>query len=180
MTDDQHSAAPGQTRLDRASDSSTGDRPTDRSDASDSDTDDPTRPMTTTQLPRTATELFENNNRERSPIEDKDPQAALELLRDALVLLDSGAYNTALQRGKYEATITKAPEDWTAEYALHLLCATNTVVPDATEPGTTAQTCVTLWIHPVKVVREIVRDHLGADAFDGFTQKKEEEEEEGR
>ena len=180
MTDDQHPPAPGRTRLDRASDSSTGDRPTDRSDASDSDTDDPIRPMTTTQLPRTATELFENNNRERSPIEDKDPQAALELLRDALVLLDSGAYNTALQRGKYEVTITKAPEDWTAEYALHLLCVTNTVVPDATEPGTTAQTCVTLWIHPIGVVREIVRDHLGADAFDGFTQKKEEEKEEGR
>ena len=180
MTDDQHPPAPGRTRLDRASDSSTGDRPTDRSDASNSDTDDPTRPMTTTQFPRTATELFGTNNRERSPIEDKDPQAALELLRDALVLLDSGAYNTALQRGEYEATITKAPEDWTAEHALHLLCITNTVVPDATEPGTTAQTCVTLWIHPVKVVREIVRAHLGADAFDGFTQKKEEEEEEGR
>ena len=172
---DQHPPAPG--RFAHASGSSTDEQSTDPSDASDRDTeDDPIRPMTTTRLPRTATELFENNNRERSPIEDKDPQAALELLRDALVLLDSGAYNTALQRGKYEATITKAPEDWTAEYALHLLCVTNTVVPDATEPGTTAQTCVTLWIHPVKVVREIVRDHLGADAFDGFTQKKEEEE----
>ena len=126
-----------------------------------------------TQLPRTATALFANNSRESSPLNDKDPQAALELLRDALVLFDSGTYNTAIQRGKYEVTITKAPQVWEAEYALHLLCVTNTVIPDATQPGTSAQTCVTLWIHPTEDVREVVKGHLGADALGGFTQKEE-------
>ena len=155
-------------------------RELDRQDASSSRTEQ--QPTTSaaadsesmaTQLPRTATALFANNNRESSPLNDKDPQAALELLRDALVLFDSGTYNTAIQRGKYEVTITKAPIDWEAEYALHLLCVTNTVIPDATQPGTSAQTCVTLWIHPTEDVREVVIDHLGADALDRFTQKEE-------
>ena len=128
-----------------------------------------------TQLPRTATALFENNNVEFSPAEDDDPQAALELLRDALVLLDKGTYATAIQRGKYEVTVTTSPADrgQATEFAVHMRCITNSVVPDHDVPGTTVQTFVTLWIHSDDTVREMVTDHLGANALDRFTPKEE-------
>ena len=159
---------------------STDEQPTDRST-------DTTRPMTTSRLPTTATDLVEQPDHDHSPIEDNDPRAALELLRDALLLAESSTRSTALQRGSYDVTIGTAPNGWAepSTNALHLRCVTNTIVPNANDPGTTVQSFATVWIRPVRVVREIVTDQLGADAFERFTPPKEdgersEEQESGR
>ena len=148
---------------------------------------DTTRPMTTPRLPTTATDLVEQPDHDHSPIEDNDPKAALELLRDALLIAESSTRPTALQRGSYDATIGAAPNGWAepSTNALHLRCVTNTIVPNANDPGTTVQSFATVWIRPVRVVREIVTDQLGADAFERFTPPKEdgersEEQESGR
>ena len=92
MADDQHSAAPGRTRIAHASDSSIDERPTDRSDASDSDADGSTRPMTTTRLPLAATYLVDDHDERESPFDDDNPRAALRLVRDAIMLAEAGAH----------------------------------------------------------------------------------------
>ena len=178
MTDDQHPPAPGRTRLAHASDSSTDERPTDPSDASDNDTeDDPIRPMTTTRLPLAATYLVDDHdhNERESPFDDDNPRAALRLVRDAIVLHESNTRRTVLQRGDYEVAIGAPPDGWEEPGAtsLQLRCVTNTVVPDARNPGTTAQTVTTLWVKPVRVAREIITDYLGSDAFEQFTPSEE-------
>ena len=176
MADDQHSAAPGRTRIAHASDSSTDEQSTDPSDASDRDTeDDPIRPMTTTRLPLAATYLVDDHDERESPFDDDNPRAALRLVRDAIMLAEAGARTTTLQRGSYEVSLGAAPDGWEepAESSLHLRCVTNTVVPDTRDPATTVQTFATLWSKPIRVAREIVTDYLGPDAFDEFTPSEE-------
>ena len=169
MTDDQHPPAPGRTRLDRAS-SSTDDRPTDRSDASDRDA---TTAMTTARLPKTAASLIDGDGAQHIT-EDNDAETALELIRDAIVLLDADARTTALKRGSYEVAISRAPDGWRepSNLALHLRCITDTSIPDANNPGTSVQSTITLWVEPVRSAREMIREYLD-DGFAGFTSRKE-------
>jgi hypothetical protein len=170
---DQHPPAPG--RFAHASGSSTDEQSTDPSDASDRDTDDPTRPMTPKKLPLAATYLIDDHDDRGSPHNDANPRAALRLVRDAIVLHESNTRRTVLQRGDYEVAIGAPPDGWEEPGAtsLQLRCVTNTVVPDARNPGTTAQTVTTLWVKPVRVAREIVTDYLGSDAFEQFTPSEE-------
>jgi hypothetical protein len=129
----------------------------------------------THRLPPSATQLIDQPTDRLSPIEDDDPKAALELIRDAIVLFENGTQATALQRGSYEVIITRAPEKWrkSAEYAVHLDYVTDHITPDPNEPGVSARGAANLWSEPLWMVREIVRDHFAADVFEEFTQEEE-------
>lgn len=141
-------------------------------------------PYTTTEnqtmpsrLPPSATQLIDQSADRLSPIEDDDPEAALELIRDAIVLFEKDTQATALQRGSYEVIITKAPENWreSADYAVHLDYVTDHIAPDPNEPGVSARGATNLWSESLQTVREIVRDHFGRGVFEQFTQDEEEE-----
>ena len=170
MTDDQHPPAPGRARIAHASDSSIDERPTDPSDATDRDL---TTAMMTARLPTTAADLIDGDGAHHTS-EDDDTEAALELIRDAIVLLDADARTTALKRGSYEVAISRAPDEWRepSNLALHLRCITDTSIPNADYPGTSVQSTMTLWIEPVRSAREMIREHLD-DGFAGFTSRKE-------
>ena len=164
--------------LDRQNPTSTDEQPT-----TSTDIDENRKPMSTTKtdtdetprLPHAATYLVEQPDERGSPINDDDPQAALELLRDRIMIDDVGIHQGALSRGNYKVSLSAAPDGWEepSERAVHLLCITNSVVPDARDPSITTQTFATVWIEPVRVVREIVIEHFGADAFAGLTSKEE-------
>jgi hypothetical protein len=129
--------------------------------------------MATRELPQTAADLIEGDGAHHTT-EDDDAEMALELIRDAIVLLDADARMTALKRGSYEVEISRAPDDWRepSNLALHLRCITDTSIPNADYPGTSVQSTMTLWVEPVRSAREMIREHLD-DGFGGFTSRKE-------
>lgn len=130
--------------------------------------------MTTAELPQKAADLLiddDQDDRFSRPHQDDDAQAALELVRDAIVLHDKGVATTVLTRNKYEAVVRPAPEDWRepSEYSLHLGCHTENIVPNPEDPGTTVQSTVTLWIRSLEEAREIVQAYDPTTDFTGLT-----------